>query len=342
MRSVIGRRRFLTISAAAAGVALVPLGASQRTRDAQLVEWTGLSLGGLVAIRLHHPDRRAGEALLRRVVTEARRLETIFSLYERDTALCELNRRGVLVAPPTELVELLGLCDRFWRLTGGVFDPTVQPLWLCYAEHFSTKSASADGPTREKLEEALRLVGWQNVRFGRDRVAFERRGIALTLNGVAQGYITDRVVELLREAGIDNCLVDMGEIRTLGVLPYGRPWHVALRGPADEASPHGSIDLVNKAVATSGADGFKFDEAGRCNHLFNPTTGLCADPERSITVVAASAAAADALSTAFSLMDQRALRGVLAGTDETQVYVTSAGKMHQITTERARAAWFAQ
>jgi thiamine biosynthesis lipoprotein len=215
-----------------------------------------------------------------------------------------------------------------------VFDPTVQPLWQCYAEHFATEGASADGPAPGKLEEALRLVGWQNVRFGRDRVVFERRGMALTLNGVAQGYITDRVVDLLREAGVDSCLVDMGEIRTLGVHPDGRPWHVALRGPAAEAPPHGTIDLVNKAIATSGADGFKFDEAGRCNHLFNPATGLCADPERSITVVTTSAAAADALSTAFSLMDQGALRRALARTHETQVYLTSAGKIKENTIER--------
>ena len=54
--------------------------------------------------------------------------------------------------------------------------------------------------------------------------------MALTLNGVAQGYITDRVVDLLRGAGIDSCLVDMGEIRTLGLHPDGRPWQVALQG----------------------------------------------------------------------------------------------------------------
>ncbi len=327
MTSGISRRKFVAISGAAAGVGLVPFGAQNRSVTAHLSEWRGLSLGSVATIRIHHSDPAAGEGLLARVVSEARRLETIFSLYRPDSVLCELNRRGVLAAPPAELADLLNHCDRYWHLTDGVFDPTVQPLWQCYAEHFSTEGASADGPTPGKLDEALRLVGWQNMRFGRDRVVFERRGMALTLNGVAQGYITDRVVALLREAGIDSCLVDMGEIRTLGVHPDGRPWHVALRGSADEGPPHRSIDLVNKAVATSGADGFKFDAAGRCNHLFNPATGLCADPERSITVVAASAAAADALSTAFSLMDQGALRRALARTHETQVYVTSAGKI---------------
>jgi thiamine biosynthesis lipoprotein len=331
MRSVIGRRKFLTISAAAAGVALVPLGASQRTRQAQLVEWTGLSLGSLVAIRLHHPDRRAGEALLRRVVTEARRLETIFSLYERDTALCELNRRGVLVAPPTELVELLGLCDRFWRLTSGVFDPTVQPLWQCYAEHFSIAGASKEGPAPERLREALRLVGWSKVRFDGDRVMFDRRGMGLTLNGVAQGYITDRVVEMLREAGLESSLVDMGEIRTLGLRPDGNPWQVALRGPAGAVT---LSDTTNKAVATSGAEAFQFDRDGRCNHLFNPATGHCADPARSLTVVATTAVAADALSTAFAIMNQKEIAAVLMRAPETRALVSAIEGTREIATER--------
>src|SRR5690606_13140937 len=102
-----------------------------------LIEWQGVSLGGVATIRLHHPDRAAGQRLLDRVVAEARRLEMIFTLYDTGSVLCDLNRRGVLVGPPAELVNLLEQCDRVWRLTGGVFDPTVQPLWLCYCDHFT-------------------------------------------------------------------------------------------------------------------------------------------------------------------------------------------------------------
>ncbi len=218
MKSGFSRRKFIAISAAAAGMGLVPFGAAKRATAANLAEWRGLSLGGVATIRIHHSDRLTARTVYSsRVVSEAQRLEAIFSLYRADSALCELNRRGVLVAPPAELADLLGLCDHFWRVTGGVFDPTVQPLWQCYAEHFSTRGQRR-GRTRAPgiWKRALRLVGWPKVRFDRDRIVFERRGMALTLNGVAQGYITDRVVDLLREAGLDSCLVDMGEIRTLG------------------------------------------------------------------------------------------------------------------------------
>ena len=120
-----------------------------------------------------------------------------------------------MAAPPAELVELLGICDRAWRTTGGLFDPTVQPLWQCYLEHFSNSGPQPGPLPPESLARALGNIGWRRVRFNRDRIVIEP-GMALTLNGVAQGYMTDRVVELLRGGGLDSCLVDMGEIRSLG------------------------------------------------------------------------------------------------------------------------------
>jgi thiamine biosynthesis lipoprotein len=320
MRKPLNRRKVIALCAAAGGAALVPLGSSRRAGAEPLIEWTGVSLGAVATIRLAHPDRRTGEALLRRAVAEARRLEAIFSLYRDDTALAELNRSGVLVAPPAELVHLLGLCDDIWRVTDGAFDPTVQPLWRCYADHFVAADADPAGPPPQKLAAAVELVGWSKVSFDRDRITFARRGMGLTLNGIAQGYITDRVVDLLRQEGIASSMVDMGEIRTLGQRPDGRAWQAAV----DVVTPqHPTLDLVDKAVATTGADGFRFDADGRCNHLFNPATGHCAGPAINLTVVAPTAAVADALSTGFALMDHEAARRVLARAPDTQLYVNA-------------------
>ena len=156
-----------------------------------------------------------------------------FSACIGESVLCELNRRETSsLRHPAELVDLLRHCDRVWQLTDGVFDPTVQSLWLCYAEHFSMQGMPTDPPAPQELEAALHLVGWPKIRFDQNRVVFERRGVGVTLNGVAQGYITDCVVALLREAGLNSCLVDMGEIRSLGVRPDGKSWQAALRGPS--------------------------------------------------------------------------------------------------------------
>lgn len=328
MGTRISKRRFLAISAAALGMGVVPIGASTRRAAAHLVEWHGLSFGAVATIRIHHPDRSTAERLISQVVTEAQRLEAIFSLYRTDSALSELNRRSVLTAVPQEFFDVLALCGRIWQLTGGVFDPTVQPLWQCYAEHFSTTGAPIGGPEPAELENALHLIGWPEVIFSRDRIVLGR-GMALTLNGIAQGYITDRVVERLRDAGMDSCLVDMGEIRTLGSVD-GEAWHVGLRAPTGAAPAMTMIDAMNEAVASSGAAGYQFDTDGRSNHLFNPKTGRCADPTRTITVVAPKAVEADALSTAFSLMDEAAIAGVLARTKTARAYTTTVEGTHEI------------
>jgi thiamine biosynthesis lipoprotein len=318
----IDRRRFIKVSAAAAGLSLVPFGMARKSAAAQLVEWNGLSLGAVATVRIHHQDQLEAQQLLKRVVAETRRLELIFSLYRDDSWLCELNRRGVLIGPPRELVELLVECDRFWRVTQGKFDPTVQPLWQCYADHFARKGDPA-GPSEVKVKEALELVGWKKVRFNPDEVVFERRGMGLTLNGIAQGYITDCTTKLLRAAGIENCLVDMGEIRGLGSDADGGPWEVAIDNPLGEADERRRVSLVNKAVATSAAAGFQFDDAGRCNHLFDPSNGACATPTRSLTVVAPTATTADAASTAFSLMSEGQIRSVCSQLTQLEVFLTT-------------------
>ena len=325
MNAAIDRRKFIAISAAAAGLSALPFGTRINTATGHLVEWRGTCLGAVSTLRVHHSDEFAANDLVRRAVAEADRLEDVFSLYREESALCQLNRHGVLAAPPSELSDLLVACNHYWEITGGVFDPTVQALWRCYAESFSTKG---DAPTTAEREVALELVGWRQVRFDRDRVVLGRPGMSLTLNGIAQGYITDRVLEQLRSSGIASCLVDMGEIRTLGENANGHPWSVAIEDASGKTST--SISVLNKAVATSGAYGFRFDAQGTYNHLFDPMTGGCAPPSKTIAVIADTATTADALSTAFALMQDKAIGTALAQTTRTQAYSVAAGVMREI------------
>lgn len=326
------RRKFLVITAATAGIGLFPVARSRGDGNDVLVEWQGVSMGGIATLRLYHSDRAAAQRLVERVTTEARRLEQIFTLYENSSVLCELNRRGMLVAPPAELIDLLQQCDHAWRVTDGVFDPTVQPLWRCYFEHFSSHDAASAPPPAAKLAEALQLVGWASVRANRDRIVFEKAGMGLTLNGIAQGFITDRIVELLRDAGLEHCIVDMGEIRTIGHRDDGQPWRAELdRAVATGARKPLAIDIVNRAVATSGAYGFQFETSGRSNHLFNPVTGRCADPATTLSVVSNTAAFADALATAFTLMDDGRILEVLKRTTDTQVFISDASGTFELT-----------
>ena len=123
--------------------------------------------------------------------------------------------------------------------------------------------------------------------------------MALTLNGIAQGYIADRVAQMLMDKGLTNVLIDTGEFRALGPHPDGRAWPVTL-------ATGGEVPLDTRALATSAPLGTTFDEYTRVGHIIDPRTGR---PTRSnwreISVSAASAAVADALSTAACLLETR-------------------------------------
>jgi thiamine biosynthesis lipoprotein len=307
---VLSRRRFIGITAAASGLSLLPLTGFGKA-EADVVTWRGTAMGALASLRIHHYDRNAAERLVSQTVAEVRRLEQVFSLYRDDSAIVALNRQGVLVAPPAELVHLLAECRRYWELTDGLFDPTVQALWIVYRDHFSKPGADQRGPPRADVEAALAKVGFAHVASDTNRIVFGRRGMGLTLNGIAQGYVTDRVVDILRAENIAHSLVDMGEIRALGTRPDRHPWTVAVADADAPDRPPETLNIVDQAVATSAASGFRFDPAGRCNHLFDPRSGRSASLHQSVTLVLPAATAADALSTACSLMPAHRIASVL-------------------------------
>lgn len=87
-------------------------------------------------------------------------------------------------------------------------------------------------------------------------------GMALTLNGIAQGYIGDRVAALLEAEGLTDILIDTGEHRALGQMPGGGGWPARLA--------QGGAALRNRALATSAPLGTVFDSEGRFGHILDP------------------------------------------------------------------------
>ncbi len=322
MLQQLTRRRMIVIAASAAGSALL---ASSRFAQADApVRWQGSALGAQVSIEIHHPDRAEAERLVERCVLEVRRLEQQFSLYRAGSAISILNRTGILVAPDADMVALLQTSLRFAEVTGGAFDPTVQPLWQLHADHFSSGKPDSDGPSPQQLTEALAKVGHAGLLVGENRIALLRRGAAITLNGIAQGFATDRVVERLRQAGLSTTLVNMGEIRAIGARPEGTPWRVGLGDPDRPGVLSETVDLVDCAVATSAGAGFRFDSKGRFTHLFDPATGRSPQRYRSVSVMAPTATEADALSTAFSLMPLSDIADIVAVRSNVQARITDS------------------
>ncbi len=317
------RRRMIAIVATAAGSAFLARGRTAQAGDA--VRWHGSALGAQVSVEIYHPDRAEAGRLVERCVLDVRRLEQQFSLYQANSAISTLNRTGILVSPDADMVTLLKASLHFADLTDGAFDPTVQPLWQLYAEHFSSERPDPDGPSPQKLAESLVKVGHRGLLVSEDRIALTRRGAAITLNGIAQGYATDRVVDRLRSGGLSTTLVNMGEIRAIGARPEGTAWRVGLADPERPGVLTETIDLIDSAIATSAGAGFRFDSRGRFTHLFDPTTGRSPSLYSTVSVTAPTATEADALSTAFSLMPVPRIRSIVAVRPKVQVRITDSG-----------------
>ncbi|MEX2628853.1 MAG: FAD:protein FMN transferase [Tistlia sp.] len=322
--AAVGRRRFLAIAGAAAGLALV---SGPARAEAVVHRWSGVALGAQASIRLLHPDAAEARRVIALAVLEIERLERIFSLYRPDSAVVRLNRDGRLAAPPLELVELLGRAAGVSRASGGAFDVTMQPLWQRYRAHFAGAAVDAGQPD---VSDLLPLVDWRALQVDPQRVVFERAGMALSLNGIAQGFVTDRVAALLRRNGVESLLLDLGEIRGVGRRPDGRGWQVGIADPADPARSLGRLDGSDRAVATSGGYGTLFDRAGRFSHLIDPRSGRTAAAARGVTVAAPEATLADAWSTAFSLMEKAEIESLARQLEEVAVYLSGPGTLERI------------
>ena len=317
------RRRIIVIAATAAGS--VFLTGARATAAGNAVRWQGSALGAQVSIEIYHPDRAEAEQLVDYCVQDVWWLKRQFSLYSTDSAISTLNRTGILVSPDVDMVALLKASLLFAGITGGAFDPTVQPLWRLYSDHFTSQRPDSDGPSPQKLTDALAKVGYAGLRVSEDRIVLARHGAAITLNGIAQGYATDRVVERLRKAGLSTTLVNIGEIRAIGARPEGTPWRVGLADPERPGVVTETVDLVDRAVATSAGAGFRFDTSGRFTHLFDPATGRSPSCYSTVSVIAPTATEADALSTAFSLMPLSGIQDIVAIRPNVQARITDPG-----------------
>ena len=280
------RRRAITIFAAAAASTLV----GSPARSSADYEWHGVALGADATILFNGLEHATARAAIELVEVEISRLEDALSLFRQNSELCRLNRDGLLQSPGADLRRALTLALDTATASGGLFDPTVQALWEAHVDWFAAAPSAATLP-EELIARARLAVDWR-------RVTIEPSSICLgqdqrvTLNGLGQGYVTDRIAELLNGRGLKHVLVDLGEQRAIDARLDGAPWRIARAGGPPIRLRHG-------ALATSEGAGCVLGAGGAAHHLFDPRSGRSAAHWKTVTVHHNSAAVADALSTTF-------------------------------------------
>ena len=238
----------------------------------------------------------------------------------------EISRINLLAAHgPVEveprLFDLLGQAMQLYRETQGAYDITAGPLWEAWG--FARRAGAIPSPGQ--LAEAQARVGGQSVQLDPERktIFFNRPGIKLNLGSIGKGYAVDRCTERLLADGVRDFLLHGGNSSVLahGCRDVSTPhapreeerhaerdeyvggWTVGIRDPLRGGRRLGEIRLQDRALGTSGAQFQSFRHRGkRYGHILDPRTGWPAEGVLSATVLAPTAAWADALSTAFYVL----------------------------------------
>lgn len=325
VNSAITRRKVLSIFA---GAGMGALGLESVHAKVPTLEWRGRALGGRVRMLIRHRHESEARNVLSHCLGEIERLERIFSLYRKNSEIATLNREGRLNRASQDLRVLLGEAQRSGHLSNGLFDVTIQPLWELYSTYFASRHEASTGPGLREIDDTRRLVNYREIDLDNGSVRLARPGMGLTLNGIAQGYITDRIADILKNAGMTDVLIDLGEIRTLD----GANWNVGVANPKGDGQTIRHFSVRGAAAATSSGGGSRFEPTGRYHHILDPRTGDSPTDCLSATAIAATATTADALATTLALSPLHRVRPLLrAFGGQRAIMVMADGRVTDIT-----------
>lgn len=237
------------------------------------------------------------------VFRELYRIESVMSTWKSSSELSRLNAdaRGLPIGVSGELYALVDSALSYSRMTFGAFDATIRPLVLLWG----FQGGEPRLPSQAAIDSARSLVGWERVAL--DSAAFTITlppGMQIDVAGIAKGYAVDRSAVILAERGIRSALVNLGgNIRAIGRPADSGGWRIGVRDPLGGTATVGIVQLVDAAIATSGNyENFVEVDGRRYGHLIDPRSGRPVESVLSVTVVAPTALAADALSTGFFIL----------------------------------------
>lgn len=310
-QGIFTRRGFLRscgllgLGLAAAGASPVAARAAARLGQGEpLVTRTLPLMGTFVSITAAHESRDLAEEAVGQAFAEMERLCGVFDRHRGDTAISVLNRDGRLSGAPAELSAVVARSLSLSALSGGAFDPSVAPL----VDVLRRRSEAGKGLdlSRAELAGLLALVDARQVKVDGGRLSLGRSGMALTLDGIAKGFIADRASAVLSSRGVGNHLVNAGgDIRACGGKAPGRAWTVAVEDPAKGGDYPAVIELTDGAVATSGNYENYFDRTRAHHHVVAPDSGASPHEVVSCTVKAPTVMEADALATTVMVLGAR-------------------------------------
>lgn len=300
---------------------------------------TGYAQGGTYSVKFNAAGVRVPRAEIAAAIDSVLTLvDTTLSGYNKASILSRFNA-GEAVIPNKLFSDIYTYSREIWEETDGCVDVAAGPLFDVWGFGFSTDSLPSDAKVRETLASCGMARLRPRIAPGEpldsrallsDSGALDQAPSRLNFNAIAQGYTCDLVADYLRSIGVKDMLVDIGEIYCAGRNPAGRDWSIGVDRPVDgNDTPGADLDGVwlstgrSCGIVTSGnyrkfyvRDGRKFA------HTIDPRTGYPVDHSLlSATVVASSAAAADAYATYCMVLGYEDARAFIESRSDLEGYL---------------------
>jgi len=271
-----------------------------------IIERSRKSMGTFIEITVWGGDDAAAAQAIEEAFGEFDRLDRMMTTWLPDSEVSLINAaagggKPIIVSP--ELFECLTRAVEYSRLSGGLFDVTVGAFsgtWKFDEDNDGTI------PAAPEVEERRKLVGWKDLVLDAKRrsVLLRRKGMKITLGGIAKGFAVDRATQILRKRGMVDFIVRAGGDMYVSGRHGDRRWRVGIRdprGPRDAI--FAAADVEDMTFSTSGDyERFTVKDGKRYHHILDPRTGYPATASRSVTIMAKDGTLAEGLSKTLFIL----------------------------------------
>ena len=230
-------------------------------------------------------------------------LDHQLSMYNPSSDISRINSNAGLekISVPSSVVEVVRDSQRLYDVTGGIFNPLIGAVTRLWKINRADNSV----PSPESLKAAIALSDITNLEITDENIFLREKGCVIDLGGIAKGYASRKIADLLTSRGVKSGLIDLGgNIYVVGKKPDGEDWKIGIRDPLDPLkAPALALKVNDCAVVTSGGyERFKIVDGKRYSHFFDPKTGESVMSDvLSVTLVTPDGSLADGLATAFMI-----------------------------------------
>ena len=268
--------------------------------------YTGQAMGTVVTVFIWGDDEIKAAKAAESVFTEMKRIDAVMTTWTPDSEVSQINTNAGVkpVAGSQETYDVIARAQDVAKRSKGIFDITVgafKGLWKFDQDMDGTL------PNPAEVKKRLAMIGYVNIVMDpkKKTVFLKKKGMSITLGGIAKGYAVDKCVKLLYDQGFTNFMVQAGGDMFVAGKKGADPWVVGIRDPrgASKDAMFATAPIEDHSFSTSGDYERGFVKDGkRYHHILDPRTGNPATKSRSVTVRAKDAFTADAWSKVLFIL----------------------------------------